>query len=74
MTRALNGLIALVEQRVEIVDQRLHLRRIRAVEPLVAAVVQGREPFAQLAPTADSPRRTCRNPAEHAQHARQSAR
>ena len=44
--------LALVEQRVQVVDQRLDLLGILAVEPRAAAVAHGREPLTQDVETA----------------------
>ena len=60
-----------VEQRVEIVDERLHLGRIVALDardrvPSCTAA----EPRAQLRRCGDSPRRTCSKPDDHADDAR----
>ena len=45
--RAADGLIAVLEQRVEIVDQRLHFGGIAAVEAALAALAHGGEAAAQ---------------------------
>ena len=42
--RAPHGAIAVLEQRVQIVDQRLHLRRIRSVEAALGSVLDVAKP------------------------------
>ena len=45
--RARDAALALVEQRVEVVDERRDLGRILALEPRRPPVANGAEPFAQ---------------------------
>ena len=46
--RAPDGLLAVLEQRVEIVDERLHFGRIIAVDAAIATVAEAREALAQM--------------------------
>lgn len=61
--RALSDPLALIEQRVQVVDQRLNLGRVRPSKLLISTAVDIAEPRSQLAdrryPSADLPRAHC---------------
>ena len=63
--RAPHRLLPLVEQRVEIVDERLHLRRVVAVDAPVAALVQSGKTRSKVVDR--------RHAAPHLQQARRSS-